>query len=169
MFTKKALMTKWSLYSAALLLFVLLQQVLHVLPDIWGVSPFIMPIIIAIIAALEGPVPGTIFGICVGMLCDLIGGGIFSGIYTISFFCIALAIAMISKGWVMHNVFGSLIYALFSFLILDVFQALFLLLFKSADMMVILSLAGREIAVSILFTIPVFFLYNYLHRLFRYD
>ncbi len=86
MFTKKALMTKWSLYSAALLLFVLLQQVLHVLPDIWGVSPFIMPIIIAIVAALEGPVPGTIFGICVGMLCDLIGGGIFSGIYTISFY-----------------------------------------------------------------------------------
>ncbi len=169
MFTKKALITKWVLYSAALILFILLQQVLNALPAVWGVSPFLMPIIVALVAALEGPVPGTIFGICIGFFCDLIGGGIFSGIYTISFFCIALAISIISKDWVMHNIFGSLIYALISFFILDVFQTLFLLLFKGAELMVILSLAGREIAISILFTIPVFFLYNYLHRLFRYD
>ena len=32
-----------------------------------------------------------------------------------------------------------------------------------------LPLAGREIAVSIVFVIPIFFLYNALHKRFRFE
>ena len=169
MFTQKALITKWSLYTAALLLLIAAQQCLNLLSPIFGVLPFLMPIIIAIVAALEGPMPGTIFGVAVGCLCDLLGGGVFSGIYTFSFFWIALCIAIISKYWVMHSAFGSLIYAAIAFLILDVFQILYLLLWKHASLQIMLILAGKELLISILFAIPILFLFRYLHSLFRYD
>lgn len=169
MFTKKALMTKWGLYGMALLVFIVLQQLVLDELSLWGVVPFLMPMVVAVVAALEGAVPGTIFGIFVGFLCDLSGGGVFSGVYTLSFFCIALLVAILAKYWVMRNVFGSLIWALIAFVIIDVIQILFLAVFFHADLLIALNLAGRETAVSILFVIPIFLLYNFLHRLFRYE
>ena len=169
MFTKKALMTKWGLYSAALFLFIFLQQLVLDELCLWGVVPFLMPMVVAVAAALEGAVPGTVFGIFVGSLCDLAGGGVLSGVYTLSFFCIALAVAILAKYWVSRSVFGSLIWALIAFAIIDAVQILFLMVFFHAEPLIALSLAGREAAVSILFVIPIFLLYNYLHRLFRYE
>ena len=170
MLTNKALITKWSLYAFALLLFIALQQlVLDHLPPVLGALPFLMPMLVAVVASLEGPTGGTIFGIAVGFLCDLSGGGVFSGVYTLSFFCVALAVAVISKYWVMRNVFGSLIYALIAFVVIDAIQILFLMAVHGAHFPVAAELAGREIAASIVFVIPIFFLYNRLHRLFRYE
>ena len=170
MLTKRAQMTKWTLYSLAVLAFILLQQL--VLDEFFyylGIVPFLMPMIVAVAAALEGPTGGTIFGIAVGCLCDLSGSGVFSGIYTLAFFCIALCVAIISKYYVMRNVFGSLIYALIAFVILDAIQILFLITFHGASLSVAALLAGKEIALSILFVIPIFFLFSFIHRLFRYD
>ena len=169
MFTKKALMTKWGLYGMALLVFIVLQQLVLDELSLWGVVPFLMPMVVAVAAALEGAVPGTIFGIFVGFLCDLSGGGVFSGVYTLSFFCIALIVAILAKYWVMRNVFGSLIWALIAFVIIDVIQILFLAVFFHADPLIALNLAGREAIVSVLFVIPIFLLFNFLHRLFRYE
>lgn len=169
MFTKKALMTKWSLYTGALLALILLQQLVLDQLTLWGVVPFLMPMTVAVAAALEGPVPGTLFGIFVGFLCDLAGGGVFSGVYTLSFFLIALFVAILAKYWVMRSVFGSLIWALLAFGVIDAVQILFLAVFHRADPLIALSLAGREAAVSLLFVIPIFLLFNYLHRLFRYE
>ena len=47
MFTKKALMTKWGLYSAALFLFIFLQQLVLDELCLWGVVPFLMPMVVA--------------------------------------------------------------------------------------------------------------------------
>ena len=104
-----------------------------------------------------------------GFLCDLAGGGVFSGVYTLSFFLIALFVAILAKYWVMRSVFGSLIWALLAFGVIDAVQILFLIVFHQADPLVALALAGREAAVSLLFVIPIFLLFNYLHRLFRYE
>ena len=170
MLTKKALMTKWGLYALAFVLFALIQQLfLDPLQPLFGAAPFLAPMVVAVVAALEGPTGGTIFGVAAGAVSDLAGGGVFSGVYTFSFFCIALCVALISKSWVMRNVFGSLIYAALAFCVIDAVQALFLLAFHGAHLSVVLTMAGRELAVSILFVIPIFFLYSYLHHLFRYE
>lgn len=169
MFTKKALLTKWGLYSAALLVLLLVQQGLHALPPVFGVLPFLTPMIVAVVAALEGPISGTIFGIAVGFCCDLGSTGVFSGVYTLGFFAVALGISIISKYWVRRSVFGSLIWAALAFLILDIVQGGFVLLFKGAGILPVLSLCAREGSVSILFVIPIFLLYHFLHRLFRYE
>ena len=169
MLTKKMLFTKWTFYSLALLLFLFLQQAVLDQIRLLGVMPFLLPMLIAVVAALEGPTGGTIFGIAVGFLCDNAGAGVFPGVYTLSCFCIALCVAIISKYWVMRNVFGSLIYALIAFAVIDLIQFLFLFLFHHADLRVFWELAGREIAVSILFVIPIFFLYSWLNHLFRYE
>ena len=134
MLTNRALLTKWGLYALGFLLLVLVQQlVLDHLPALLGATPFLMPMLVAVVAALEGPTGGTIFGIAVGFLSDLAGGGVFSGVYTLSFFCVALAVAVISKYWVMRNVFGSLIYALLAFAVIDAVQILFLLAFRGVN------------------------------------
>lgn len=169
MFTKKALLTKWGIYSIALLFLLLLQQGLHALPPIFGVLPFLPPMIVAVVAALEGATGGTIFGIVLGFCCDLSGGGVFSGVYTLAFFTVALIVSIISKYWVTRSIFGSLIWAALAFLILDVFQGGFVLLFKEAGITTVLALCAREMLVSILFVIPIFLIYHHLHRLFRYE
>ena len=85
MLTNRALLTKWGLYALGFLLLVLVQQlVLDHLPALLGATPFLMPMLVAVVAALEGPTGGTIFGIAVGFLSDLAGGGVFSGVYTLS-------------------------------------------------------------------------------------
>ncbi len=169
MFTKKALMTKWGLYGAALLLFILLQQLVLDEVSLWGVMPFLMPMVVAVAAALEGAVPGTVFGIFVGVLCDLSGHGVFSGVYTISFFLIALIVAILAKYWVTRSLFGSLIWALIAFAVIDAVQILYLAVFFRADGLIALQLACREAIVSLLFVIPIFLLFNFIHRLFRYE
>lgn len=170
MFTQKALLTKWGLYGLALLALIALQQlVLDALPWWGGIVPFLMPMTVAVVAALEGPTAGAVFGIFVGALCDLAGHGVFAGVYTISFFCIALSVAILAKYWVMRNVFGSLIWALLAFAVIDGIQWLYLALAHHAEAAVVLELAAREGAVSLLFVIPIFLLYSFLFRLFRYE
>ena len=45
---------------------------------------------------------------------------LYNGSYrTFSFFCIALLVAIIAKYWVMRNVFGSIVYALIAFVVID--------------------------------------------------
>ena len=102
-------------------------------------------------------------------MCDLSGGGVFSGVYTFSFFCIALFVAIIAKYWVMRNVFGSIVYALIAFVVIDLIQILYLIALRGAALSAALPLAGRGIAASIVFVIPIFFLYNALHKRFRFE
>lgn len=169
MFTAKALLTKWGLYTAATAVFLLLQNLVLDSLQLMGVVPFLAPLIVAVVAAWEGSTQGTIFGIAFGFVCDLLGGSVFPGAYTLSFFCIALCVSLLAASVVMPNIFGSFLYALIAFLLLDLIQGLYLLLFCHAAPLPILSLAGRELLVSILFVIPVFLLFRYLHHLFRYD
>lgn len=169
MFTVKALITKWGLYSGLTLSLLLVQNLVLDGLHLFGVVPFLAPMIVAVVAALEGSTQGTIFGISFGFLCDLLGGGLFPGVYTLSFFCIALCVSLLASVRVMPNLPGSLVYAAVAFVLLDAIQGAFLMLLQRADVVSVLSLGGRELLVSILFVLPVFWLFRYLHTLFRYD
>ena len=169
MLTSQALFTKWGLYSFALLLLTLVQQFFLDELSLMGVVPFLTPMVVAVVASLEGSIPGTIFGTFVGFLCDLSGSGVFPGVYTLSFFFVALGVAMIAKSWVRHSAPGSLIYGALSFLISDSIQLLYLVLLRGAAPAVFLRIAGCELLLSIVFVIPIFYLYSFLHRLFRYE
>ena len=171
MLTKKTLLTKWGLYALALVLLFAAQQLFldPIALSPLGASPFLAPMLVAVVAALEGPTECTLFGTAAGILCDLSGGGVFSGVYTFSFFCIALFVAIIAKYWVMRNVFGSIVYALIAFVVIDLIQILYLIALRGAALSAALPLAGREIAASIVFVIPIFFLYNALHKRFRFE
>ena len=91
MLTKKTLLTKWGLYALAMVLLFAAQQLFldPIALSPLGASPFLAPMLVAVVAALEGPTEGTLFGTAAGILCDLSGGGVFSGVYTFSFFCMA--------------------------------------------------------------------------------
>ena len=167
MLTKKKLLTKWGIYALVMVLLFAAQQLFldPIVLSPMGASPFLAPMLVAVVAALEGPTEGTLFGTAAGLLCD----GVFSGVYTFSFFCIALLVAIIAKYWVMRNVFGSIVYALIAFAVIDLIQILYLTALHGAALSAALPLAGREIAVSIVFVIPIFFLYNALHKRFRFE
>ena len=151
MLTKKKLLTKWGIYALVMVLLFAAQQLFldPIVLSPMGASPFLAPMLVAVVAALEGPTEGTLFGTAAGILCDLSGHGVFSGVYTFSFFCIALLVAIIAKYWVMRNVFGSIVYALIAFAVIDLIQILYLTALHGAALSAALPLAGREIAVSI--------------------
>ena len=145
MLTKKTLLTKWGLYALAMVLLFAAQQLFldPIALSPLGASPFLAPMLVAVVAALEGPTEGTLFGTAAGILCDLSGGGVFSGVYTFSFFCVALFVAIIAKYWVMRNVFGSIVYALIAFVVIDLIQILYLIALRGAALSAALPLAGR--------------------------
>lgn len=171
MLTKKKLLTKWGIYALVMVLLFAAQQLFL---DPIVLSPMGASALFSAYAGGRGGCPGradegTLFGTAAGILCDLSGHGVFSGVYTFSFFCIALLVAIIAKYWVMRNVFGSIVYALIAFAVIDLIQILYLTALHGAALSAALPLAGREIAVSIVFVIPIFFLYNALHKRFRFE
>ena len=166
MLTRKSLITKWILYAFVLVLFSALQQLVLDQIRLLGVVPFLLPMVVAIVAAVEGPTGGAVFGLAVGVLADLTGSGVFPGVYTLGFACAALAVAVISKYWVMRSLFGAVIYALLSFAALDALQFLYLFFVQGARPEVVASLAGREAAISLVFVIPIYLAYTRVYRVF---
>ena len=81
---------------------------------------------------------------------------------------VALAAIGGGLGWFFGEMDG-FFYALIAFVVIDLIQILYLTALHGAALSAALPLAGREIAVSIVFVIPIFFLYNALHKRFRFE
>lgn len=166
----KAITLKWCFYCGIFLLFLLFQNtVLDPLSRIIGTAPFLAPAAIAVAAQWEGTKKGGAFAIVAGALCDMGGSGIFPGVYTLTFFLAAYSVGFVARSWVMRSAFGALLCAILSFFIIDLVHLTYLFFLRAADPLLIAKTAGLEAALSLPFTIPIFFIYRKTHLFFRYD
>ena len=99
---------KWSLYTGAALLFLLLQGSLLQRITLWGVIPFLYPVLAGVLGNYEDPVPSTIFGLGLGVVCDLIlpGSDCF---YTLVFPLAGLCAGLLSRGVLRSGVLCALV------------------------------------------------------------
>ena len=70
--TRRAVVQKWILYSLCTLALVLVQSLLLVRVQVWGVHPFLLPAIAVIPVTLERDEGALLFSVFFGLACDLL-------------------------------------------------------------------------------------------------
>lgn len=164
MLTRRELAVKWVAYALCTLLLMFLRALLLGNMQFWGVLPFLPPVILACVASLEDSLPATVFALAFGVYCDLLLHAPFPCLYTVSFTLAALA-ALLSKSVLQRGFVRVLALAFLTFLIVNVFNMLFLAAHSGAALLPMLSLCVRETLVScpLLVCYPLFLL---IHRFF---
>ena len=160
---------KWSLYAAAALLCLLVQQGLLQRLTFWGVIPFLYPLLAAIPATYEGPLAGSIFALAAGLVCDLLLPGPIPCLYTLIFPLAGLCAGLLSKSWLPAGFLCSLVSAAAAFLLLDGFRCLLLWMRGAAAWRAGALLALREFCVTAPLVIPLTLLFRAVYRKTRTD
>ena len=74
---RRELVFKWSLYTMAAVLCLLVQGLFLRRITIWGVMPFLYPFLGVIPASYENSSSGIVFSLCMGVVCDWLLPGSF--------------------------------------------------------------------------------------------
>ena len=148
MLTKRDLLIKWSAYAALVLALLFVHSfTLHRL-TVWGVVPFLPPLIAGTLGSLEDSRSAAIFGLIFGVCCDLTIRAPLPCLYTLAFTAAALLASVLAENVLQPGFLCSLIASLAAFIIVDMLNVLALLIGGRAGIVPMLSLAGREMAVS---------------------
>lgn len=154
---------KWLIYAlGAVVVWFAETLFLNRLP-VFGVIPVLLPLAAVSVGLWEGAFPGAVFGLCLGVFADAVYPGLPGGM-TLGLCIIGWLTGAMSQYRVRPNLPGYLICAVASMTALEGFRALSALLSRRGALSAILSLAGRELACSLLYAIPVYLLFKLLHR-----
>lgn len=164
MVARNALIFKWTLYSLAALLCLVVQGVFLQRLTIWGVIPFLYPLLAAIPATYEGPTAGTAFALAVGVVCDLLLPDAFPCLYTLIFPAVGLIAGLLSRSVLHAGMLCSLAGSAVGFLLLDTFRCLLLRLGQQHAWGAGLSIMGREFLITAPLVIPVTVLFHAVAR-----
>ena len=162
--TRQDFFIKWGVYALALLpVWFCEVYILNRFP-LFGVAPMLLPLAAIAVAVLEGTVAGAGFGLGVGILCDAVyfnpDGAMTLGLCLLGFGAGALAQYVLRQ-----NLLGCLLCSLLALVCIDAVRILSRLLAGTATLPTMLSLAGREIAWSMVFIFPVYALFLWVfHR-----
>ena len=162
--TRQDFFIKWDVYALALLpVWFCEVYILNRFP-LFGVAPMLLPLAAIAVAVLEGTVAGAGFGLGVGILCDAVyfnpDGAMTLGLCLLGFGAGALAQYVLRQ-----NLLGCLLCSLLALVCIDAVRILSRLLAGTATLPTMLSLAGREIAWSMVFVFPVYALFLWVfHR-----
>ena len=154
---------KWGVYVLALLpVWFCEAYVLGWLPLTW-VRPMLLPLAAVCVAVLEGATAGAGFGLGVGVLWDAIYPGA-GGAMTLVLCLLGMAAGALAQHLLRQNLAGCLLCALLGLALLDGWRILFRLLQGERSLGAMLSVAGREIGLSLLFVFPVYALFLWVYQ-----
>lgn len=154
---------KWLLYALGVLVVWIAEALfLNRLP-ILGVIPVLLPLAAVAVGLWESALPGAVFGLCLGIFADAVYPGLPGGM-TLGLCIIGWFTGAMSQYRVRQNLPGYLICAVAAMVALEIVRVLIALLSHLAPTGVILSLAGRELACSLLYAIPVYLLFKLIHH-----
>ncbi len=160
---RRDMIHKWLIYGLGLIPVWLLDA--YILPryPVMGVAPSLLPVAVAAVAVLEGTFAGTGFGLAVGLLWELAYPGGFGGLV------LGMALAgMLAGGVAQYLLRQSLLSCLLCsgviLSVLDGLRVLTGLFINAAPLSVLLRIAVPEILLSLIWVLPVWFLF---HAIFR--
>ena len=164
---KREIMFKWTAYAlcAAALLF--LRTLMPGGLTLLGVMPFLPPVLLACVASLEEMRSAAIAGMVFGVFCDLTLSAPFPCLYTLAFTLSALLTAYLASTVFQNYVLRALSGTVLTFLITDLLCMLALAVTDGTAFLPMLSLAAREVAVSLPFLV-VYPLFVLIRRFFTY-
>ncbi len=146
-----------------LLLYMLQAMVLPRMP-VMGVKPLILPLAVAGLALFGGHVTGGAVGLAAGMLCDL------SFNQPTVQFTIILTLTGLSLGVLSDTVLAQgfpsyFLCSLGALIVCAACQVVPLVLFHGASIAPLLATAVRQTLVSLIFTVPLYYVSRYIGRI----
>lgn len=164
MLARSATVFKWTLYALAGLLWAAIQAAVLRRVTLWGVIPFLYPLIAAIPATLEGPVSGTVYALCVGIFCDLLLPSPIPCFYTLILPLVGLVSALLSQSLIPAGFLCSAAAALPAYLMTGLFHCVVLWAQGRSAWAAGLSISLRELIVSLIWTVPMTWLFRRVYR-----
>lgn len=168
MLARSATVIKWVLYALAGLVWAAVQSAVLRRFPVWGVIPFLYPLIAALPATLEGPVSGTVYALCTGVFCDLLLPSPIPCFYTLIFPLVGLSAGLLSQSLIPAGYLCSAAAALPAYLLTGLFHCTVLWATGHAAWLAGCSVMLRELCVSLLWSLPMTWLFRkvfkYVHR-----
>lgn len=152
--TRRAIIQKWILYSLCALGLVLLEGLVLVRIEVWGVHPLLLPAIAVIPVTMEQDEAALLFAVFFGLACDLLTP--VSGLpcfYAIAFFLGGAAAWLLSGRVVAAGLACSLAASAAALLICDLLHWAVLAYAMPTDFSAASLLAAREAALSLPLTL----------------
>ena len=157
------ILTKWLIYTLGLFPVWVLDAIILPRYPIGGVSPMLLPAAVAAVAVLEGAFAGTGFGLAVGLFWELAyPGGM--GALVIGMALAGMLAGAVSQYALQQSLPGCLLCSAGALIFLDAFRIARALFVGQASLSVLLKVAVPEVLLSLVWTLPVWFLFQAIHR-----
>lgn len=153
--TRRAVVQKWILYSLCALALVLVQSLLLVRVQVWGVHPFLLPAIAVIPVTLERDEGALLFSVFFGLACDLLTPVAGLPCFYALAFLVSGGLAWLLSGRVVAGLVCSLAAAASALVVCGVLHLAVLAGSQSVDATAAAVLAGKEAALSLPLTVLV--------------
>lgn len=155
---------KWLAYGLALLPIWVAETFLFSRYPIYGVKPMLLPLAAVAVAALEEASGGAGFGLFVGVLFDAAQGAV-PGAFTLALTGMGLCTGLLCRYFLRQNLVGCFLCSVMTLGAIDALRVLFRLLTRAAPPAVLLTLAGKELLLSLCFVPPVYLMFRWVfHR-----
>ena len=151
---------KWILYALAGIVWAIVQTAILQRVTIWGVIPFLYPLIAAIPATFEGASAGTVYALAIGVFCDLLLPSPIPCFYTLIFPLVGLTAGLLSQSLIPAGYLCSAAAAVPAFLLTGVFHCIVLWATGHAAWTAGMSVTLRELCVSLLWSLPMTWLFR---------
>ena len=161
--TRRDFLIKWGVYALALLPVWFCEVYLLNRYPLFGVTPMLLPLAAVAVAVLEGTVAGAGFGLGVGILCDAVYFNP-DGAMTVGLCLLGVGAGALAQYVLRQNLLGCLLCSLLALIAIDTVRILTRLFWGNRELGAMLSLAGREILISLIFVFPVYALFLWVYR-----
>ena len=160
MLARSATIFKWTLYTLAGLVWVVVQAAFLQRVTIWGVIPFLYPLIAALPATFEGPAAGTVYALACGVFCDLLLPSSIPCFYTLILPLVGLAAGLLSQSLIPAGYLCAAAAALPAYLLTGIFHCIVLWAQGHPAWGAAMSVTLRELCVSLLWSLPMTWLFR---------
>lgn len=160
MLARSATIFKWTLYTLAGLVWAVVQAAFLQRVTIWGVIPFLYPLIAALPATFEGPAAGTVYALAYGVFCDLLLPSPIPCFYTLILPLVGLAAGLLSQSLIPAGYLCSAAAALPAYLLTGIFHCIVLWAQGHPAWGAAMSVTLRELCVSLLWSLPMTWLFR---------
>lgn len=155
---------KWGLYTLATLLCCISEGLFLQYIKILGVFPFIYPILAAVVATLEGPLSGMVYSLVLGIVCDLTISAPIPCFFTLTFPLIGLFAALLARGVLSSGLLSAVVTSAVGFFLTAGFYGVIFSFTSRPVWPSVASLCGRELLISIPWSLPIYFLFRMVWR-----
>ncbi|MCD8146778.1 MAG: rod shape-determining protein MreD [Clostridiales bacterium] len=159
---------KWGIYALSYLVMYFIKIcILNRIP-IYGALPELAPLVVAAVGCYEGSLGGALYGLGVGFFCSAVyfrGGTMMIPICTVT----GVLAGLTTRRQIGKNFLGVVLCGAMGVLVLEGARVFYYYTFGGNDMETLLRIAVPEGLYSLVFVIPIYFVYAAIYQRYRTD